>query len=507
MGSATLVTTLTALGVVSQSCGKKEAKEVVEATASAKSSIVSAAFPSDLVVTSPLAQKKKTTLNAAADEAGAADYDSKKTQLEKLTTATTAASCVYKFAAAKSANKPTCYGPQLYYKNHPDYVAGTGGGPFDAGVNGNLPGGDLGMWDAAEASGEACTAAKMNYEIGVVAEKVDMAINGLAMMMCVAAAQQQELPAVGATSDYTSAVTTALTGQDIGATISTATLERLADLDGKAVYKSVMKATTTAGHVVTVNMKHVRLDDENKTYKGKMWMSVVPSSTTTSNDPMASKTMALSILYHKASDTSVKYSLRQGNFSKENSTDAKMFDSSYVANLPISNDGYSWTLVDQNPTDGTGKVGYAWVAGTKTENVRSFVANVTKDSAGTKSGTGYAGFGDTMENVLKDTTLKTFLDRMICNWAGPSNSHTGAKFVQKQVMAMNTSGIFAASSSKISFVPRNSCGTSADTSPNGTFSYSKTETGTYTDFTNSNDLVSTTDAGTDIVPPTAPTDF
>lgn len=501
----TLISAATVFAVVSGCGAKKAAEDLGSIAGSQLAGLTGSAFPSDLVITSPLASTKATSLNAD-DTTSAQDFATKKAERKDLLAATSVAACVFKLQAPTAPAKPSCYGPSLYYKAHPDFDASQQHGEHDPGADGDLPGGDLGMWDAAESTGEACTAAKMNYEMGTVASKVDMAMGGLAMMMCAATVSGEKLPDVDATLDLTENVKTALTGQDIGGTITAASISRLADdADGHAVYQSQLKVTPKEGPSLEVNLKHIALDSTNSTYKGKLWMVATPSASGTNNDPNGNKVAAISVLYNKSSSTSVKYSMRQGNFSTENATDAKMFEDNKDPKLPYSNDGYSWTLVDQNPDDGSGTVGYAWVAGTKMENVRSFVAKVEVDSSGKKTGTGYAGFGDTMENLLKDTTRKTFLDRMICNWAGPANNHSGVKAVQKQEMELvSTTGIFTATSSKIKFVPRNSCGAASDTDANGTFSYSKTQNGTYTNFDASNELVSTTDIADSLVPPAAP---
>ena len=61
----------------------------------------------------------------------------------------------------------SCYGPALYYFEHPD---GSGGSTVK-----QLPTGDLGIWTSTEGSaGEACAAAKMNYEVNNAATYTDM---------------------------------------------------------------------------------------------------------------------------------------------------------------------------------------------------------------------------------------------------------------------------------------------------------------------------------------------
>ncbi|SVE06221.1 uncharacterized protein METZ01_LOCUS459075, partial [marine metagenome] len=82
--------------------------------------------------------------------------------------------------------------------------------------------------------------------------------------------------------------------------------------------------------------------------------------------------------------------------------------------------------------EGFGKVGYAWQAGKSDGFTRTFNIK-TDNSSGTLTADAYFGFNPHPDNSTG--TLKyrsTNIDRMICNWAGPGQSHTVVSKVQRQ---------------------------------------------------------------------------
>ncbi len=85
-----------------------------------------------------------------------------------------------------------------------------------------------------------------------------------------------------------------------------------------------------------------------------------------------------------------------------------------------------------------------------------------------RDGEAYFGYGD---DIASSTgTIKGF----ICNWAGPSNSHTLRDYFQRQNISFNDAtgkwrpSSEAASSSNITYAPTNAC-----TSAGGAFYYDK----------------------------------
>jgi hypothetical protein len=93
---------------------------------------------------------------------------------------------------------------------------------------------------------------------------------------------------------------------------------------------------------------------------------------------------------------------------------------------------------------------YAWQAGNGDDKSRVFNVNIASDTD--TVATGYFGFGDTI-----DTTDGSILG-MICNWAGPGNSHVPVDYYQKQVMTYNTTtNSYDLTTSNIEFTITTSC--------------------------------------------------
>jgi hypothetical protein len=99
--------------------------------------------------------------------------------------------------------------------------------------------------------------------------------------------------------------------------------------------------------------------------------------------------------------------------------------------------------------------------------------------------------------MASSTGLGT-ISGMICNWAGPGNSHTPVNYVQKQTLTL-TSSKFVASNSLITYDPVNSC-ESSDT----TFSYTGPAGTSITADTTTMNLVGLSEVSANITAPTAP---
>ena len=475
------------LGItMSTSCGKK--KDSTTGTGSTSSFALST-YPSDFVVASPAASKSKSTKLASTDSA---DFETQKSAISTLLSASSISDCTFTLMDAPT-NSPACYGPSLDYKGHPDFTTPSAG---QSSADGTFPGGDLGIWTKYSSSDtdttqESCVSAKMNSLIGQSAAYVGNAEKAMAFLQCVAKnTSSVTLPkAVGDSLDLLNEVDKA---KPDNFTFTKASIAYSADYkksDGTTspIYLSTVVFSNSSTKVeYTINLKHTTTDTDKKYYRGKLWVFAVPSTGNTT----LQKTAAYSVMYEKTDDTNITYSMKNSNFTKT-STESDMFDSDKTVKTPVSNDGYSWGIFKVSGSDGTGKVAYAWVAGTIEENARSFLASISKDSAGKKSGVGYFGFGDSMKNILSEAsssgTFTKFLDRMICNWAGPGNNHTGSAYVQKQVIEEDTTtGLFSPTSSLITYVPRNSCGLGSGEN-NTSFTYrSANTTASYGNFGTTN---------------------
>ena len=67
-----------------------------------------------------------------------------------------------------------CFGPRIYYSNHPDAGMNVNP-PID--LNGQIPGGDLGIWSSTDSSGnQACAAAELNDLLSSDADKTQFVL-------------------------------------------------------------------------------------------------------------------------------------------------------------------------------------------------------------------------------------------------------------------------------------------------------------------------------------------
>lgn len=490
-----LATASVVAALVYTGCGKSTSTS--EATSS-----LSLAFPSGLSVasltanTSTAATATSRVLPNASVGGGEfnpeASFKKKKELIEKLLNGTTAEDCQIKLPPPNDMGRPNCYGPQLYVKVGGTLRGNNGGQP--------LPGGDLGLWTAEEADGQACAAATLNASVKGVSSKVDQAMILGASMLCVMKVEGKELPALDSTVDLTESLKTTVQAKNANATVATATITRRPDSpDGNAVYQyaiTVTVPTPSAGTITsTINLKHIPRSTDNSAYQGRVWATV--SGMTNSPSPE----FAYSVIYDKTA-SALNYKVVSARY-PANATDVFDEKGNLKVNGPWEGD-ITQGIFNLDPSTGTGRASFAWQAGTNDSHSRVF--NVyTAEESGTLSGCGFFGFGANF-NKTTGTSADNAIDRFICYWAG--GSHTGiSNLAQKQCMTQNASGTFALDSarSNITYAPVDSC---KDTVGNVTVS---TDNATYSAAATNFDLVDlTTDpdyATYKTSVPAAPADF
>lgn len=456
---------------------------------------ITTTVPTDVVLSSPTASTAASQSRSAGksvakeDPAPAAkpgdpagpDYAAKKEALQALVSGE--GECAFTMEIP-TITEPACYGPVINYSGHPD--AASANPPQNA--TGGLPPSDVGIWNETEGT-QACAAAMMNALVDKVASKVDNMIKIFGAMACAGKKAGLEPPAVGATVDLSSAMSSNVTVT--GLAITTATVQRLEDdADGNPVYLSTIGITMTfengdskSGEII---LKHIPTSADNSTYKGKIATKIQfddvqgCGGSGQMNDPGAG-VMAGSVLYAKSSASSVVYQFNFSDFCGEN---ANPFDSNYNIDpadkyLPgqtTSGWVHNWNygLFSLNPENGLGSVAYAWQAGAADGRTRTFNMSVTAAADGSASGSAYYGFGPDMAASSGVGTI----DGFVCNWAGPngaissgtnSDSRSAASLLaagrgvskaQKQVMsraASATEFTTTAENSAIAYAVRNSC--------------------------------------------------
>ncbi|PIR25080.1 MAG: hypothetical protein COX62_02470 [Deltaproteobacteria bacterium CG_4_10_14_0_2_um_filter_43_8] len=456
----------------------------------------SAVVPADVVVSSPTASTSVSaslgvkTLKAVGD-AATEDYDAKKTALQNLISGDN--DCAFTLQIP-SVSSPSCYGPPVNFNGHLNSSAIDGDTNDDgqADDDGALPSGDTGIWNTTQGVSEACAAAKMNELVQKVSANVDNMINIAAVMACSGKKAGTTLPTIGATVDLASTVESQSTVS--GLTVSSATLARKANVDANSdgttdpVYVSTLGVSMDFGGAIgvrtgTITLKHIPTTSDNSTYKGKLSFSMAKSSEDGGNCAGTAGTEsgavnAGTILYEKTSGTSLTYETNFAEFCGSSTdpfdTDNNIDPSDKVSTSNTDGWGNNWNygLFALNPSNGTGTFAYAWQAGQGDGNTRVLDVTTSIDSSDNLSGTAYFGFGTDIATAAGRGTITA----MICNWAGPGNTHTGLEKAQRQVMSKASgTDTWISSSANITYAPSNSC----DAGIGDGFIYEAVNSGTY----------------------------
>ncbi|MBP9706624.1 MAG: hypothetical protein KBD78_03210 [Oligoflexales bacterium] len=473
-----LVSLLSVL-IISSGCKKKSSDPAVtptddpsEETGSLKLSSVAPYIS----IVSPISGESESA-SLTEDEAAKLDETDPQTLKENLQTlfgaAETVEDCLVGVDRTQAANNgPSCYGPSLYIsEHHPD---GTW-----SGAEANswfLPSGDLGIW-SAEHEGEACTAAKMNSLIETLRQQAQSGIEAALRAGCIARVLEKTLPTtVDEELDLLEDVNTAITEAEIdNFTFSTLTITLdSSDATAGNVYTTVLAAETPNADVWTRVTQ--RRESDTKT-SGYIWTTIKAKNNTPALNgppPAAEQSYVTSVFFNEDGDN-LSYEAtrsRTVDATEEQAMEADptvMFDTDKrVRMADSSNPGYDHIITEMNTATGAGETVYLWTAGGKDEEQRVMHAIVEVEGE-TKTATGYFGFGKKlkdMRDLVKEGTITATtpsIEGMICNWAGPGHSHETVAYAQKQVMEFDAeTGLFAASTNKISYQPSKLCGEGAD---------------------------------------------
>ncbi|MDO8462029.1 MAG: hypothetical protein Q7S98_04115 [Deltaproteobacteria bacterium] len=463
------------MALVVATCGSSSTSDDDATTATPTTSTLSTAYPAEATVTSPTAA---SGASASATQAlkikngtvAVKPPTDEATDIKNILNATKEDDCKISFDTNLQAPNALCYGPTITYSAHPDALVGTPSA-------GSLPSGDTGMWIATEtSSGEACVASKMNSLIGEVKNNLDLMRKMTAAFLCQAKFDSLALPEAGKSVDLTASAKKVF-ARDASTTQfnATVTLARDAtDKAGRPIYTATMTGTMSAGSF-QATIKHIPEDDANTNYSGLFSLVVALKSST--NIPLGNCTTAdggivdaMSIRYNKSS-SNLKMLFKRAGFCGAD-TSVKVFDTNNEVDYSLSwKNNAHYAIFGLNSSDGTGDVAHAWQAGNADDNAR--VLNVTVSTSGsTTSGCGYFGYGP----KLQSTSGLATISKMICNWAGPGNSHTGVLKAQRQCFTKDTTGKFvtdtstsATKSLAITYSPNNSCSKSPATAADFTY--------------------------------------
>jgi hypothetical protein len=371
------------------------------------------------------------------------------------------------FNAGVNAN---CYGPSLLYEDHPDAASPN---------SGQLPGGDLMMWlETDSSSGHTCSAAQLNARLRGIKNQSFASLMSLASMLFVANSNGDSLPEVGSVLDLTTDMNAlGLTGINFTAS----TIEQPSADQWKYTQNYSYNDGSGTARNISVTLTH-NSGASDVEYDGLMAYIVNGDDTIFGggNCQQSERTLNGSLAYSRESDTLLKMQSRvatlcgtgsSGFITDITATDEGQVDPGNQYDTVGNPDGWSENFnlfgMEMDPNTLKGSYAYVWQAGLGDSHSRIFLMGVNfNETGGTgqTDGEAYAGYGDTIANT------DGMIDGLICNWAGPNNSHALQDYTQRQFFTLDeTSGLYFTSTggSDISYAPTNSC----EYDGSGTFKY------------------------------------
>lgn len=464
------------------------------------------AFPSNLAIASltDTSTTSSASLNSnLASSVYETAFSALQTNINSILNGTKITDCAFDTAGITSTTvDATCYGPLVAYENHPDATG-------DESASGDLPPGDVGIWNETEDGTEACASAEQNTLIGALSAKTTVALEALASMICVINNDDSvAMPASGTTVPMTTAMNDmALANNLPDLSFSIATLSLTTDAtSGNDFYSYELVFTDTIGEVektVSISMKHMPLDATNENYKGQFSYHYNATNGYNQYCDEANITDAGSIIYNLASANTITFQADEGIFCGAN---LAPFDSTGIldpTDIYGEDNTDGWTN-DYTSYRGTinidtqdGDTSFAWQAGSHDFNSRVFNLHLeTNASTNLRTGDAFFGFGPGVDEDDADGRISGF----ICNWAGPGSSRDLKERVQYQQLSENSDGIFEASLSKITYAPTESCNYLDDNPGFGIFSFDSDGDGsvdTDPSVEITNDLQTATDSDSD----------
>lgn len=365
------------------------------------------------------------------------------------------AACLRALPPPPPVRDPICYGPQMNYTGHPD------GTPAD----GQLPTGDLGIWlhtepTQADEGNAPCAAVKMNELITKALHNIDMATGSVAMMMCAAAHERISAPKNnGDTLNFASVLNKV---PNSPFTITTATLTRV---DAETL-KTVLVAEHNGGNNFRLGELSITTTHNRATKNGLVQIERAGQNN-------GQKIVTSARYRPKPNDTTtLQVQVAQGRFDTNQITD--FYDAEGDTKLgPIEGSGGSpgarpiedthYFVAEFNKADQEQHIAYGWNAGGNDSHYRVF--NATASGSTADAWYGYTenpyspDNNNTTVGATPDLDLSATNAGMICNWAGPGNSHATNTYLQHQTMTKDSENrwILTTNGSLIRYAPTNSC--------------------------------------------------
>lgn len=356
-----------------------------------------------------------------------------------------------------------CFAPQVAYDTHEDGTPSSG----------NLPTGDNGIWKSTAADGQPCTVAQLQRRVQGVKGRMNQGLIMAAWMRDALSDSGTAMPAAGASTALTTAFNTRVQAVDATVTISSATIA----LNSAGTIYTYRIVATKGSDKVEVKMQHT--PTSTTVYSGVMTVTKLGLSTDGAfgcNDQKSGSDYLVAtvntVRYSRSGDT-MSFGSRSGQYcgaessgSTDFASDVASFDANGALDPSVHLTGSSTRGATKgwrgnfarfsgsfDRTTFAGDFLYAWQAGNLDGKSRTFAAHTDySTTTEIRTAKGFFAYSDSIE--LTDGSLLG----MICNWAGPNNSHTPTLKYQYQAASLAPSGaIWSSTADNIVFAPTNSC--------------------------------------------------
>ena len=371
-----------------------------------------------------------------------------------------------------------CYGPSMKYSQHEDAAPSTPN-------SGTLPGGDLGIWLEYDGT-QPCVAAQLGRRVrGIKAQTQQGLLMMAAMRRTVTTSTSLSMPTASSMTDLTSEFESMLRAQpQFGAfDVGVASISR--DSTGTiytyrlTLHNGLTGASARSGEITMIHTP----GSSSSAFTGVIQVAAFSLSNDAAmgcNDVKdletgLYQTANVGTLKYSRADTAVAFGHRSGNYcghpasfsaaafgaAVASYTSGGELDPAVSVTGGIRGTTKGWVgnfarfAGDFNLDHVDGDFRYAWQAGPQDGKSRMLALNTTFNTATeVRSLKGYFAFGADISSSNHDML------GMICNWAGPGNSHTTQALFQSQIAQLSASAsefTIPSGGSKITYAPTKSC--------------------------------------------------
>jgi hypothetical protein len=368
-----------------------------------------------------------------------------------------------------------CYGPRVAYALHDDSST-------DPKQSGGLPGGDVGMWldrNGNQTNGTPCAAAQLDALMSPVKSRANASLMLGARMVALALAGSG-LPATATSKSLTTEFQTFMNGVMPSGTTADVTLAGITN-NGSDSYTYQWRVSFTGGEQtrwLVVKLIHTKTSTG---FEGLLQYGSSDLNQAASSNCSGDVTADIGTLkYTKVSSTGeIQFSSREAPYCVTNPDELVTDFSTFIAlegdgeldptkttsghanGWDSQGSGFKRFAANFNASTGAGNYLFAWQAGIGDSHSRMFAVNGSYNSTTEQRDLkAFFGFAPNMAT----TTNPGHLGALICNWAGPGNTHSPShNRFQSQALKLTFSATDwefhtdAATSSKIRFAPTNSC--------------------------------------------------